>query len=602
MPKIVFLLLLSLGYLCAQVVNVENITQKMSGFTLEYHVDTTGLLDFEAIKKVAFTQKTPNPFSLGFLYRPVWFKFTLENDANVKKDMILSLEEVFYDSVNLYYDTPNNTKAVQKNGIGVDVYDRAIKHPDARFKISLLAHEKRTLYIKTTTVFGVFGEILLYDAAYYYERFDTKTFTYTFYLGAVFVIAFYNLFLFLYLRKKVYLYYFGYSLSFGLWVGGFFGGIAFYFIPIEYDYPLHVVTPLAIIFLSLFSNEVLRVKQKYPVLHKFFTVNIVLLVFAAAFILLSNDITIGFQFTNFVATYIFYFYIYIAIKEIAAKNKLALLYLVAIGVFLVTISMLSMMAMGWLPNTFYTRYAFIVGSFIEIVLLSLLLAYRIDILQKSYQSTLQIEIQRQTQNLNDKNKQLTTLIAEKEELLREMFHRVKNNFQVLIALLTTQIEDEQNKSVKDKLESIIKRLQSLAIIHDLLYGKSTKSHTDMKRYLQMLTTHLSVPQIKLNVDLQPFSIDAFSAKAVGLIVNELFTNSLKHGGIGAGKNVFIACKKDRGRVELRYVDEGKGFDVPTQKKGYGTVFIDEFAARLNNCTIDCDTQNGVRYTITFTSD
>jgi len=320
------------------------------------------------------------------------------------------------------------------------------------------------------------------------------------------------------------------------------------------------------------------------------------------FILLASDITLGFQFTNFVATYIFYFYIYIALKEIAAKNKVAQLYLVAIGVFLVTVSMLSMMAMGWLPNTFYTRYAFIVGSFIEIVLLSLLLAYRIDILQKSYQSTLQTEIDRQTQNLNKQNAQLTTLIEEKEELLREMFHRVKNNFQVLIALLTTQIEDEQNQSVKDKIESIIQRLQSLAIIHDLLYGKSAKPHTDMQKYLQTLTKHLSVPHIALQTDFDSFRIDAFSAKAVGLIVNELFTNSIKHGGIGSKKSVRIACKKHGEQIVLRYEDEGKGFDANAQNKGYGTVFIDEFAARLKKCKVTSETKNGVCYEVSFTSD
>lgn len=77
---------------------------------------------------------------------------------------------------------------------------------------------------------------------------------------------------------------------------------------------------------------------------------------------------------------------------------------------LVTMSLLILMIIGILPNNIYFRYLFIAGSFIELVMLSLILAFRINLIQKDYQNKLENEILKQTENINDQNKILKNLL------------------------------------------------------------------------------------------------------------------------------------------------------------------------------------------------
>ena len=414
-------------------------------------------------------------------------------------------------------------------------------------------------------------------------------------------IAFYNLFLYFYLKTRVYLYYFGYSLSFGLWVGGFFGGMAFYYIPIEYNYNLHIVTPLAILFLMLFSNEVLEVRKNHPRIYKFLQLHHYLLILSALLIFfydkLQISFKIGFEFTNIVAGYIFFFYIYFALKQINSHSKIAKLYLIAIGAFLISITVLSLMTMGVLPNNIFTRYGFIVGSLLEIVLLSLLLAYRIDTLQKDYQKTLQSEIERQTKNLHQKNRTLTRIVSEKEELLKEMFHRVKNNFQILISMLYLEIGNEQSKQITNKIENVIKKLHSMSIVHDMLYGKSDLYRIETKSYFQKLTTHLVMTDATIELDIQPLFLQASTVKNLGLIVNELFVNTVKYSHTKHKLHITITLAHKDNRIYFSYFDNSNGYS--NTKSGYGTEFIKETLQKFKNVKMDIDTDKKIRYDVAF---
>ncbi|MGM0623371.1 MAG: 7TM diverse intracellular signaling domain-containing protein [Campylobacterota bacterium] len=601
MKKLFTFLYITLASLFAQpTINTQDIEQKYDNFTLYYHEDTQNDLTYEAVQAMEFTQTTDNRFALGFLDNPVWFKITLHNPQSDTQEYILALDEVFYDYVYLYYEQ-NGQHIEQKSGVQVDLSQRQINNPNAHFALTIGAQEKIDLYIKARPFFATFGQFFLYEKQFYHNHIHKEGFLYTFYLGAVLAIAFYNLFLYFYLKARVYLYYFGYSLSFGLWAGGFFGGMAFYYIPIEYNYNLHIVTPLAILFLMLFSNEVLEVRKNHPRIYKFLQLHHYLLIFSALLIFfydkLQISFKIGFEFTNIVAGYIFFFYIYFALKQINSHSKIAKLYLIAIGAFLISITVLSLMTMGVLPNNIFTRYGFIVGSLLEIVLLSLLLAYRIDMLQKNYQKTLQSEIERQTKNLHQKNLTLTRIVSEKEELLKEMFHRVKNNFQILISMLYLEIGNERSKEITNKIENVIKKLHSMSIVHDLLYGKSSHYNLEAKSYFQKLTTHLVMKDAKIKLHIQPLFLPASTVKNLGLIVNELFVNTVKYTPSQHKLHITITLTQQDNRIFFSYLDNSNGYsDV---KNGYGTEFIKETLQKLKNVKMDIDTDKKIRYDVAF---
>lgn len=595
-----FVFMLPLCLLGNSFVDATQIAKKYDNFQISYHIDSTNSLTYKDMQQKEFTQSINNRFTLGFLNDPVWFKLNIHNPKKHPLKIVFALHEVFYDEVSLYYQ--KNGKTVhQKSGLQVDMNKREINNPNAHFYVDLGPRETTTLYVKAKPLFATFGQFFLYDLEYYRNHAYKEGFLYTFYLGAVLAISFYNLFLYFYLRSRPYLYYFGYSLSFGIWTGGLFGGMAFYYIPIQYDYNLHFVTPLAILFLMLFSNEVLEVKKNHPKIYKLLQIHHWLLAIAAFLILFYDALPIsfkvGFEFTNLVAGYIFFFYIYFALKQIGLKNKVATIYLIAIGTFLVSITVLSLMTMGVFPNTIFTRYGFLVGAFLEIILLSLLLAYRIDILQKDYQKTLQKEIERQTRNLYDKNRALSCIVSEKEELLREMFHRVKNNFQTLVSMLYLEISDEKSKIVTEKIESTIKKVHSMAVVHGMLYEKSENLDIKTKAFFENLTKHLITKDAKISLDIEDFYLPDTIVKNLGLVINELYINTVKHAPYEHNLRLRIKITKKTDRVFFEYEDNSLGYSAT--KSGYGTEFIKETLQKLEDVRLQIDTNKKIYYKIDF---
>ena len=163
------------------------------------------------------------------------------------------------------------------------------------------------------------------------------------------------------------------------------------------------------------------------------------------------------------------------------------------------------------------------------------------------------------------NEQLKTSLNEKEALLKEIHHRVKNNLQVITSLLTLQSHAVADENVREMFDEACNRVRSIADIHELLYRSPDLAHVDFNTYLRQLAQHLlsfyrvDANRIRLeissNVDL-PLS----EAIPCGLIVNELLTNSLKHGfpePKSGTIQVSLNCGEDQCVLEVK--DNGVGF-------------------------------------------
>jgi PAS domain S-box-containing protein len=131
-------------------------------------------------------------------------------------------------------------------------------------------------------------------------------------------------------------------------------------------------------------------------------------------------------------------------------------------------------------------------------------------------------------------RQLRASLLEKEVLLREIHHRVKNNLQVIASLLNIQMAGEQNETVHRRLLESQSRIQSMAIVHQLLYQSKDLAQIDFDEYLTKLSKHLvetynlESPRIRVEVKAAPIRLDVDHAIPCGLIVNELVTNALTH--------------------------------------------------------------------------
>lgn len=165
-------------------------------------------------------------------------------------------------------------------------------------------------------------------------------------------------------------------------------------------------------------------------------------------------------------------------------------------------------------------------------------------------------------------------LKEKEILLAEIQHRVKNNLAIITGLLNLQTEKAPCEESKLLMIESRNRVMSIAMVHERLYKKDNLSKINLKQYLSELVQELvkSFPvqshQIQIEEELQKLELEITKAVPVGLIVNEALTNSLKHAFNSDNKNPTIKIKMQLiyDRVQICITDNGIGFsDINTRK-------------------------------------
>jgi two-component sensor histidine kinase len=161
---------------------------------------------------------------------------------------------------------------------------------------------------------------------------------------------------------------------------------------------------------------------------------------------------------------------------------------------------------------------------------------------------------------------LKNVIEQRELLIKEIHHRVRNNLQTISGLLQLQkdtLKDEHLLAVLNEGQS---RVNSIALLHQSLYQNEDLVHIDIEPFFTELARKISElfdsyqRKIALQIDMEKLLLDVDTAMPLGLILNELLTNSLKYAGIEQNKvRVHIAVKQlQEGRYELSYFDSGPG--------------------------------------------
>ncbi len=161
-------------------------------------------------------------------------------------------------------------------------------------------------------------------------------------------------------------------------------------------------------------------------------------------------------------------------------------------------------------------------------------------------------------------KQLLESLREKEVLLMEIHHRVKNNLAIISSMMQLQAFETDNDEVIDQLMDGQSRVQTIANIHELLYKTESLSRIKFDENIRELSDHIaktikSDTQIELEFDLEPIELNINQAIPCSLIMNELFTNTFKHafGERQSGRVTITLSEKGR-EISLRIADDGQG--------------------------------------------
>ncbi len=222
---------------------------------------------------------------------------------------------------------------------------------------------------------------------------------------------------------------------------------------------------------------------------------------------------------------------------------------------------------------------------------------------------LESKIKERTKDLVETNIQLDRQIKEKEILLKEVHHRVKNNLQIISSLLYLQSQKIEDKKTESYFLDSRNRVLSMAMVHENLYQSDNLAQINLKAYIESLTSELlsayntgNYPiTLKLNIENVPLTIE--KAIPLGLIINELVSNSIKY-AFNEAKKGTISIKLERldtAKASILIADNGEGMGAPPNLENMETLGLTLVRSLVDQIdgTATVFTETGTGFKIVF---
>ncbi len=209
--------------------------------------------------------------------------------------------------------------------------------------------------------------------------------------------------------------------------------------------------------------------------------------------------------------------------------------------------------------------------------------------------------------LAEKNIIIERSLAEKEVLMKEIHHRVKNNLQVVSSLLNMQADYIQDPKAADAILESKNRVMSMALIHQNLYQHDNITGIDVKSYIEKLSRNLvasynsTSKPIDVDIATQSLIIDVDTLIPLGLILNELITNAIKYAFTdNSNPRLDIELTESNNQLHLKVVDNGPGFSEKRllQNNSFGYKIIQAFLPKLKG-KLDIASNNGAIVTVSI---
>ena len=218
------------------------------------------------------------------------------------------------------------------------------------------------------------------------------------------------------------------------------------------------------------------------------------------------------------------------------------------------------------------------------------------------------ERHRDEHRLKEQEQKVRASLAEKEALLKEIHHRVKNNLQIIASLLDLQSEFLDQADTKAVLVEMKTRVRSIASIHELLYTAADFSRIEFRRFVDKLVQdvivvhHQPASQVGVEIEAELALLQMTQAVPCGLMINELLTNALKHAfPEGRQGHIKISFRSNETHWRLEVSDDGVGLSAdinPESVNSMGFQLIQLLVQQLNGgLTVVRD--HGTQFVITF---
>lgn len=541
---------------------------------------------------------------LSFGYSPnfdVWIKFTLKNNSNKEIKKILEYNNPLTTNIEFY--DPKKNYVVQKHGLLSQIDNKFVLNPT--FLIDLNPYEEKTYFLKANSeITTLIINLKLWDDEEFYEKEIKHQVVLCLFFGAMFILAIYNFFIYFFTRDISYFYYVVYI--FGLIIHHLmYTGIANIYL-FDYESMLiivslaSVVVALPIYALGLFTKSFLQTKQ-YPKLNRILNLFLILIPVSIIFFLLTDDYD---KYRNSITMIFLLFLMIITLYAVIKKNQQAYFILFGWFIFLSSGLLMYLSSAGIFNITKYFPYLIETSFVMEAIIFSIALANRITSLQKERNEANQKlilqkenETKRLTNEVNLRTQDLKNALDEKELLLKELNHRVKNNMQTIVSLIRLQSDEVEDEKLRDILLTIQNRISAMGHLHELLYRQDNIEYIDVYEYFELLIEEVkdsydSYIDIHLEITTK---LKMEQAIYCGLIINELITNSFKYAFQGKDEgNISVVLKKEDESICLIVSDDGIGYDKNTPTNSLGLTLVNTLAINQLRGEILINCENGVK--------
>jgi two-component sensor histidine kinase len=213
-------------------------------------------------------------------------------------------------------------------------------------------------------------------------------------------------------------------------------------------------------------------------------------------------------------------------------------------------------------------------------------------------------------DITETRKKLERSLQEKEVLLREVHHRVKNNLQVILSMLNLKFGPLLDSEGERQLYDSMGHIYAIAQVHEQLYHTDDFTSVDFQEFLNQVVSYIMNAEkyheleAELKIDVGEIYLDLDRAIPAGLTVYELVTNSLAHAGFSRGKGrISIEGREEGALIRLVVKDNGPGFDPEwlDSPSTFGFTLIGELITQLNG-SIEYRRESGSRFEITFSAE
>ncbi|MDP3290619.1 MAG: 7TM diverse intracellular signaling domain-containing protein [Sulfuricurvum sp.] len=525
-----------------------------------YLEDKKGELSIDSVL-IEDTQKMFRPLNgrsagFGLTKSDFWIKLSLENPQKYPIKRLLKFDYPLLDNVAFYRSNPDGTYSKKISGDSVAVALHEKKDENILFSLTMQPQSKETLYFHIRSNSSMDLQLYLMSDENYYASQVTKTALLGIFYGGAAIMILYNFFLFLSLRERSYFYYVIFQIANILTLLAL-SGVAFRYLWPDYPEINNTIIPflivLAHVLAIMFTRTFLDTKALLPKQDK-----VLLFILAFSFVSLFLTTLLDYYYGLILSVII----LFITTSSLVTVGLIAYFrynvraskfYLIAWILLLIGTTLTGMKNIGLLPINFFTTWGTQIGVFFELLLLSFGLADRINVIRlqkerfqeeaaqkakiltnvlRKSKEELEGEVKERTEELSLANQELHKSVAIKEALLKEVHHRVKNNLQVIISMMWLQRRRTHNEAVHTLIDDSTARLQSMAVIHEMLYQSHDITMIKLEDYLRSLVDlcrrNTLSESVRIDASFQPLEINLDNAVTMGLICNEVLSNVFKH--------------------------------------------------------------------------